>query len=203
VGWPTLETDRLTLRPLTADDVDSLSELHAQESFWRFPFQRGWSRDETRAFLKRTVERYSDPGIAVSAVVVRATGQLAGWAGLSVPTFLPEILPAIEVGWRLGEQYRGCGYASQSGEAWLRYGFEQLDVDTIVSIYEPDNAASGAVMKQLGFVLDRETTHPALGVRLHVMSLARAAWIRAGAKTPHDATPADIQNGKGCPPSPA
>jgi hypothetical protein len=78
----------------------------AQESFWRYPFARGWSREETKVFLERTIERYDAPGMAVSAVVVGATGELAGWAGLSVPTFLPEILPAVEVGWRLGEQYR-------------------------------------------------------------------------------------------------
>jgi RimJ/RimL family protein N-acetyltransferase len=59
----------------------------------------------------------------VSAVVVGDTGELAGWAGLSVPTFLPEVLPAIEVGWRLGVQFRGRGYATEAGSEWVRYGF--------------------------------------------------------------------------------
>jgi RimJ/RimL family protein N-acetyltransferase len=176
VEWPTLETDRLVLRPLASGDLDSLAELHAQESFWWFPSRRGWSRGESQAFLERTVERYADPGMAVSAVVIRATGRLAGWAGLSVPTFLPEILPAVELGWRLGEQYRGCGYATEAGEAWVRYGFEQLDLDRIVSIHEPDNVASGAVAQRLGFVLDRETTHPRPGVRVRVLALDRAVW---------------------------
>lgn len=168
---------RLVLRPLTLEDLDDLEVLHGQESFWHYPFQRGWSRDETEAFLERTVRQYSDPGVAVSAVVVGDTGELAGWAGLSVPTFLPEVLPAIEVGWRLGEQYRRRGYATEAGSAWVRYGFEQLGLDRIVSIYQPDNAASGAVMRRLGFILERETTHPALGVPLHVTSLARTTWL--------------------------
>lgn len=165
------------LRPLTLDDLDDLEVLHAQESFWHYPFRRGWSRHETQAFLKRTVDQYADPGIAVSAVVVGDTAELVGWAGLSIPTFLPEILPAIEVGWRLGEQHRGRGYASEAASAWVRYGFEQLGLDKIVSIYEPDNVASGAVMRRLGFTLERETTHPALGVPLHVTSLARTTWL--------------------------
>jgi RimJ/RimL family protein N-acetyltransferase len=75
----------LVLRPLTLDDLHDLALLHAQESFWHYPFRRGWSREETAAFLERTVHRYSDPGIAVSAVVVGDTGELAGWAGLSIP----------------------------------------------------------------------------------------------------------------------
>ena len=174
MGWPTLTTDRLVLRPLGLGDLDDLAELHAEESFWRYPSGRGWSRAVTESFLERTVERYEDPGIAVSAVVVADSGELAGWAGLSIPTFLPEILPAVEVGWRLGERFRGQGFATEAGRAWVAYGFDRLALDAIVSIYEPANAASGAVMRRLGFTLDRETTHPTHGVQLHGMSLSRS-----------------------------
>ena len=179
MGWPTLTTERLILRPLTLDDLDALAELHAQESFWRYPFGRGWSRSETQSFLERTIARYSDPGIAVSAVVIRDTRVLAGWAGLSIPTFLPEILPAVEVGWRLGQQYRGRGFATEAGGAWLRYGFEDLGLERVVSIFEPENVASGAVMRRLGFTLEREAMHPTHRVCLHVMSLAADAWRQA------------------------
>jgi len=55
----------------------------------------------------------------------------------------------------------------------VRFGFEELDLESIVSIYEPENTASGAVMRRLGFVFAGETTHPTRGVHLHVMSLAR------------------------------
>lgn len=171
--WPTLRTDRLVLRPLDAGDLDDLAALHAQESFWRYPFGRGWTREETEAFLARTVERYEDPGLAVSAVVVAATGELAGWAGLSVPTFLPEILPAVEVGWRLGEQFRGRGFATEAGSAWVRHGFDELGLDEIVSISEPANVASAAVARRLGFSVARRTTHPVRRVPLLVMSRPR------------------------------
>jgi len=176
VGWPTLRTDRLVLRPLEMDDSDDLATLHSEESFWQYPFGRGWSATETDSFLQRTIERYLEPGMTVSAVVVADTGQLAGWAGLSIPTFLPGILPAVEVGWRLGERFRGLGFATEAGREWIRYGFEELGLESIVSIYEPENAASGSVMRRLGFTLERETRHPALGVGLHVMALSNIVW---------------------------
>ena len=169
----TIETERLILRPLSLDDLDRLAQLHAQMSFWRYPFGRGWSREETKEFLERTQAQYSDPGFAVCAVVIREIYELAGWAGLSVPTFLPEILPAVEVGWRLGEDYRGRGLATEAGGAWIRYGFDDLGLDEIVSIYEPDNIGSGAAMRRLGFRLKHTTTHLVHGVPLHVMSLGR------------------------------
>lgn len=176
MGCTTIETERLVLRPLDMGDLDELAVLHAEESFWHYPFRRGWSRSETESFLERTLERYDDPGIAVAAVTLADTGELAGWAGLSVPTFLPEILPAVEVGWRLGERFRGRGIATEAGRAWLRHGFVELDLDRIVSIYEPDNTASGAVMRRLGFSLERTTSHPRDGMCLHVMSLPRERW---------------------------
>jgi RimJ/RimL family protein N-acetyltransferase len=151
------------------EDLDALARLHAEETFWRYPFGRGWSRGETEAFLERTLARYADPGLGVCAVVVRDTGELAGWAGLAVPQFLPEILPAVEVGWRLGNQFWGRGYATEAGAEWVRHGFDVLALDEIVSIYEPDNLASGAVMKRLGFTLERDTVDPERGIPLRVM----------------------------------
>lgn len=157
------------LRPLVRDDLDALAPLHAEASFWWYPFGRGWSRDETAAFLERTAARYADPGLGVCAVVVRATEELAGWAGLSVPTFLPEILPAVEVGWRLGERYRGRGYATEAGRAWVEHGFDVLGLEAIVSIHEPANVASRAVMDRLGFRFERDTVDPERGIPLRVM----------------------------------
>lgn len=170
---PTLETERLTLRPLQPDDLADLAVLHAEESFWWYPFRRAWTTTETEAFIERTTVRWIEDGCAVSAVVVRATGQLAGWAGLAVPWFLPEVLPAVEVGWRLGKRFRGLGYATEAGQAWVDYGFEALGLEEIVSIYEPDNSASGAVMAKLGFKFTLETMHPEHGQLIHATTRSR------------------------------
>jgi RimJ/RimL family protein N-acetyltransferase len=113
-------------------------------------------------------------------VVERSTGALAGWAGLAVPTFLPEVLPAVEVGWRLGEGFRGRGYATEAASAALRWGFTDLGLDTILSIFEPDNVVSGRVMDRLGFDAGFETTHPGRGLPIVVRSLAVTDWVPAG-----------------------
>lgn len=175
VTYPTLDTERLVLRPLQRDDLEDLARLHAEESFWWYPFRRAWTSEETADFIERTLSRYDDDGFALSAIVVRESGQLAGWAGLSVPWFLPEILPAVEVGWRLGETFRGLGFATEAGRAWVNFGFDERGLDEIVSIYEPENLASGAVMARLGFHLDLETVHPSRGHEIHVTKLTGTA----------------------------
>lgn len=181
----TLETERLVLRPLRGDDLGALALLHAEQSFWQYPLGRGQTRAETEEFLERAIDSYARHSFGLHAVVERATGTLTGWAGLSVPGFLPEILPAVEVGWRLGSAWRGRGYATEAGAAWVGWGFETLDLDRIVSIYEPANEASGRVMGKLGFEPDRMTVHPGRKIDLYVTVLTRARWAQhRGAVTP-------------------
>ncbi len=107
---PTLTTERLVLRPFTEDDVDALAPLQAEESFWWYPLRRGMTKEETAGFLERVITRYDEDGFGLEAVIERSTGDLIGWAGLAVPHFLPEVLPAVEVGWRLAPSARGQGW---------------------------------------------------------------------------------------------
>jgi RimJ/RimL family protein N-acetyltransferase len=173
----TLGTDRLVLRPFRSDDLDDLVALQAEESFWWYPLRRGMTAEESADFLARTISLYDAPDRpAFHAVVERDTGALAGWAGLSVPDFLPELLPAVEVGWRLGLAYRGRGYATEAASEALRWGFEDLGLGEIVSIHEPDNVASGRVMDRLGFGPGTVTTEPKRPHPLLVRWLTADDW---------------------------
>jgi hypothetical protein len=51
-----LLTDRLILRWWTSDDLDALTAIFARPEVWHFPFQRGWSGEETEQFLRRKVD---------------------------------------------------------------------------------------------------------------------------------------------------
>jgi RimJ/RimL family protein N-acetyltransferase len=173
----TLATDRLVLRPFTHDDLGALVELQAEETFWWFPLRRGMTGEETAGFLDRVIRLNADPGRPVfHAITERDTGSLLGWAGLSLPDFLPEILPAIEVGWRLGIDFRGKGYATEAATAALDWGFGELGLDEIVSIYEPENLPSGRVMDRLGFGPGAPATEPKRNHPLLVRRLTSGEW---------------------------
>ena len=81
------------------------------------------SKDETVGFLERVLARYESDGFGIEALIDRASGTMIGWAGLAVPHFLPEILPAVEVGWRLSGPWRGRGLATEAGAAAVEFGF--------------------------------------------------------------------------------
>jgi RimJ/RimL family protein N-acetyltransferase len=180
-GIPTLTTPRLLIRPFVLADLDELAPLHAEESFWWYPLRAGMSREETAQFLGRVTERYDSDGFGIEALIDRAGGAMIGWAGLAVPHFLPEILPAVEVGWRLAPGWRGRGLATEAGAAALEFGFTKGGLDRIVSIYEPENASSGRVMARLGFA-PWLTTVGNRGEEIAVLELGRERWeeLRAG-----------------------
>ena len=104
------------------------------------------------------------------------TGTLIGYVGLSAPAFLPEIMPTVEVGWRLDPDYWGKGLATEGAEATLGFGFDDLGLDHVVSITEPENWRSERVMKRLGMTHQLDTCHPELDMALRVYRLAREAW---------------------------
>jgi RimJ/RimL family protein N-acetyltransferase len=98
---------------------------------------------------------------------------MIGFTGLAIPDFLPEIMPAVEIGWRLARAHWDRGYATEAARAALAFGFERVGLDRIVSVYAVGNEASGNVMRKIGMHLDRETTHPASGRAVRVYAIER------------------------------
>lgn len=170
-----VETDRLVLRGWSSDDLAPLGSVFAEPRVWRFPSGRGWSLEETAAFLTRQRLLWEERGLGLWAAELRATGELIGYVGLSVPTFLPEVLPAVEVGWRLHPDHWGRGLATEGGREAVRQGFSALDLEAVISIAQPENQRSIEVMRRLGMRESRRTVHPDLGVPLVVHVLERPA----------------------------
>jgi RimJ/RimL family protein N-acetyltransferase len=173
-----LVTDRLRLRKWAQSDIEALNELFSKPEMWHYPLGRGFTFEETSNFLTRQIVAQNLHDIAPLAAEERFTHQLLGFIGLGVPTFLPEIMPAVEIGWRLDPLVWGRGLATEGAMAVLKHAFEELELDEIVSIYHPENVASGSVMVHLGMQFDRDTIDPAREIPLRVYRISKAQWIK-------------------------
>ena len=101
-----LATPRLVLRGWREDDLNALAAVNADPEVMRFIGDGSVrDREQTAAGLAMMEREWAERGFGIFAVEVRDTGQLAGWVGLAVPAFLPEVLPAVEIGWRLGRVF--------------------------------------------------------------------------------------------------
>ncbi|HVA60347.1 MAG TPA: GNAT family N-acetyltransferase, partial [Mycobacteriales bacterium] len=152
-----LTTERLSLRTWRSGDLDELAQVFADPQVWWFPLQRGYTRDETESFQWRQLAEWQRQGWGLWAVEYK--GNLIGYTGFALPTFLPEVMPVPEIGWRLHPSYWGRGIATEAANAALVQGFTVLGFNGVVSVCEPDNTASARVMERIGMTLDRDTMH--------------------------------------------
>ena len=98
-----------------------------------------------------------------------------------MPGFEAPFTPCVEIGWRLSASHWGRGLATEGAREVLRYAFEELGLEEVVSFTVPDNLRSRRVMEKLGMVRDpgEDFDHPKLPqghvLQRHVLYRIRAA----------------------------
>ena len=158
---PDVITERLELRRFESADLGGLARVFSHPEVWHFPYGRAFSRAETAAFLETQIRAWDACGFGCWIAIERASAQIIGYVGISVPTFLPEILPAVEVGWRFEPAAWGKGFASEGALAALAESFSTLELDEVCSVPQSTNPPSAAVCERIGMRLERKVPIPA------------------------------------------
>ena len=169
-----LRSERLLLRRWRPADLAPFAQLNADPRVTEYLPAR-LTRAESDAFAARIESHFAERGFGLFAVEVLGGAPFVGFVGLSVPRFTAPFTPCVEIGWRLAAEHWGAGYASEAARAVLRFGFESLGLDEIVSFTVVANARSRAVMERIGMTHDAadDVDHPALAeghpLRRHVL----------------------------------
>jgi RimJ/RimL family protein N-acetyltransferase len=172
-----IDTERLVLRRWDVDrDLDAYAAICADPEVMRYIGDGGVAtRDECAERLAQFETTWREHGFGLFALERRDTGELIGNTGLAVPDFLPEILPAVEIGWRLGRAHWRQGFATEAARAALAFAWDPVGLDRVVSIHAVGNDPSGNVMQKIGMHLDRKTVHPTNGRAVRVYAIDRPA----------------------------
>jgi len=168
----TLQTERLTLRPLIESDTEAYAAMryHPEVAKWLLPAD-GDPVAAARATIERFRESWQERRYAPWGLF--RDGRLIGHGGLN---FVPEF-GATEVLWALHPDAWKQGYATEMARAALDYGFKDLELATIFAITWPDNRASLAVMKRLGLVYRKNVVYKAFDVVW--LDIGREKWMAA------------------------
>lgn len=129
------------------------------------------SREQCDLAIKQFEIDWEIESFGLFSVELKQDGRLAGFTGLSRPKFLPEILPAVEIGWRFKREYWGKGLATEAAMAALDFGFHELRLPRIVSIFQIGNHGSRRIMEKLGMTLERETIDPSCGRKVQIYEI--------------------------------
>jgi ribosomal-protein-alanine N-acetyltransferase len=172
---PTLETERLAIRPFSMDDLAAAHDLFdVQLADADIGTDFTGALAERERWLRWTILNYGQlatlrqPPYGDRAIVLRDGGRLIGSCGY-VPCLAPfEQLPSYgdrgperptspEVGlfYALAPDYRGQGFATEAARALVEYGFTALRLRRIVATTADVNLASQQVMARLGMRIER------------------------------------------------
>jgi RimJ/RimL family protein N-acetyltransferase len=149
---PTLDTERLWLRPFRASDFEDFAELNADPEVMRH-IGGTWDRGRSWRHLAYLLgyPQLGRPGMW--ALEHKETGAFIGMVGFSEP----EGWPGFELAGRLARRWWGYGYATEAARAALDHAFTVLRKDRVISLVRPGNQASIRLVERLGESLEGRT----------------------------------------------
>jgi RimJ/RimL family protein N-acetyltransferase len=145
---PTLKTKRLFLRPFELSDAERVRKLAGDRLIADkmlnipHPYKKGVAEQwiSTHKIKFETGKRVH------FAIIFQTTRELIGAIGLNIK----KEYNRAELGYWIGKNYWGEGYATEAAIAVVEYGFQKLKLNKITSSHFARNPASGKVMRKIG-----------------------------------------------------
>jgi len=149
---PTIQTNRLLLRPFSLDDAPVVQKLAGERDIASttlnipHPYEDGMAEE----WISTHQARYVKGASVVFAIVLRADESLIGAMGLEIS----KDNDRAELGYWIGKQYWNLGYCTEAAHAVIHYGFERLELARIHASHLKRNPASGRVLQKAGMSLE-------------------------------------------------
>jgi RimJ/RimL family protein N-acetyltransferase len=138
-----IQTERLLLRQFELSDSQKYFEINQDADVIEF-LPGKLTLNESEGFIRKdNLHKY---GYCLYAAELKQTSELIGFIGLNYTGFLKQ----TEVGWRLGREYWGNGYATEGATACLDFACNTLNLNQIISFTVLKNTRSIKVMEKIG-----------------------------------------------------
>ena len=146
---PTINTSRLSLRSISATDVDDFYAVYSNPEVMRY-----WStpplanREAASKLIDEIQAGFKRHELLKWGIGLRPDDKLIGSVTLFHPDFTHR---RAEIGYALGRAHWGKGYMQETLVAVLDYAFAVLNFHRIEADVDPRNAASVRTLEKLGF----------------------------------------------------
>ena len=148
---PTLDTDRLRLRPFRRSDAKALHALYGDAANLRY-----WSTAASPDLV--STQRMMSWHVAFHpfqyvmwAIEEKKSGKLVGMINYHRRERRER---RVDVGWLALPAVQGKGYMTEAGRALLRHLFDTLKIHKVEALIRRENKPSVALARRLGFRLE-------------------------------------------------
>jgi RimJ/RimL family protein N-acetyltransferase len=148
-----LETERLILRRLTADDAGFMYALMNDPAYLRFIGDKGIRTvtDARQYILTGPVQCYEHYGYGLYLTELKKRGEPIGICGL----VNRESLEDVDIGFAFLPEYWAQGYAQESAAAVIEYGKNVIGLKRIVAVTAADNQSSIRLIEKIGMRFEK------------------------------------------------
>lgn len=153
LGTKQLETDRLILRRFRLDDAEAMYRNWASDpevtKFLTWPTHSGV--EVSAMVLTDWVQGYEKPNYYQWAIVPKELGEPIG--SLAAVGFKDDLAIA-HIGYCIGKPWWHQGIMSEALSAVMDYLFDEVGVNRIEAVHDPNNPHSGGVMRKCGMTYE-------------------------------------------------
>ena len=151
---PTIESERIVLKPLTVSDAEDIFKRWTQDERvaryvrW-FPHD---SVEVTKQWLTEEVKNNLGGASYQWGFWLKETNYIFGSGGL----VYNEEENLFEIGYNIMHKYWNKGYTTEAVKRMLQFGQEELHQNEFVAWYAKENPASGRILEKCGFIFERD-----------------------------------------------
>uniref|UniRef100_UPI004057C907 GNAT family N-acetyltransferase n=1 Tax=Acetatifactor sp. TaxID=1872090 RepID=UPI004057C907 len=168
IPWEIQETERCIIRETTLEDVESFFEIYDSPEITRYTEGLHTEQEQERAYIQDYIDKaYRYYEFGTWTVILKETGEIIGRAGFAVR----EDYELPDLGFVIGVPWQRKGVAYEICSAILQYGKEELGFEQVQALVMPENEASLALCRKLGFTERRTVTKNHQNVLLLVKRL--------------------------------
>lgn len=152
VGKFQLVGEKVILRPVEISDyLDIYKNIQDKKIALYVGTPYPYTQLHAKQFIEGAIKNWKENMERQFAIIEKSTGKFAGMIGLM---FKKHDGPVGEVGFWLGDEFRGKGLMPEATKLLIGYGFEKEGLKKIYGRAYAPNKASCRVFEKLGFKLE-------------------------------------------------
>jgi ribosomal-protein-alanine N-acetyltransferase len=158
------ETARLVLRQFTLDDAPLIYQLNQDPEVVKYVHEPPLtSVEQAEEIIANIIMPQYPNKLGRWSINLKENNAFVGWCGLKYRADLDE----IDLGYRLMKSYWGKGIATEAASQTLQYGFQNLNLKTIIGKAHIDNLASIGVLEKIGMNFIANSIEDACPIKIY------------------------------------